>query len=399
MSTWKKVWGSLEIPWGAQVGSLEDITQKIWIQNAWTAHAVQVRFCNAYGREPLVLERVSAGLWDREKKQVTKIVPITADGSERITIEPGTAFYSDEAALSLTPEYDIVISAYFKSAQKIDSVCQTWCAQGFRTSFCGGDAVSSAFWGMQTTLQVLPSFARDAVPCNAAAGINGLKICTDRPPVTLACFGDSITHMGYYFDPLREMVQRHRPGEYALLNYGIGGNRLLFDDCYVEEIIGHGKCFGQAGISRFVRDVYIEDTPDTVFFMEGVNDCTHAFAFGCPNEVPTGEMLFNGMKQIIETAHKNKSKIYVSTVMPFGCFGEPFREKAECIRQDFNQRIRESSALADGLIDLDMVMRMPNAPDKMKDDCHIGDGVHPNTEGGRRIARAIFEHLFKGEMR
>lgn len=123
---------------------------------------------------------------------------------------------------------------------------------------------------MQTTLQVLPSFARDAVPCNAAAGINGLKICTDRPPVTLACFGDSITHMGYYFDPLREMVQRHSPGEYALLNYGIGGNRLLFDDCYVEEIIGHGKCFGQAGISRFVRDVYIEDTPDTVFFMEGL---------------------------------------------------------------------------------------------------------------------------------
>ena len=23
MSTWKKVWGSLEIPWGAQVGSLD----------------------------------------------------------------------------------------------------------------------------------------------------------------------------------------------------------------------------------------------------------------------------------------------------------------------------------------------------------------------------------------
>lgn len=386
----------MEIPWGTQIGRLENITQKLWLKNYWTAGAVRVRFSNLYGEEPLVLQRVTAGLWRRGTQQVTNLIAVTANGQESIVIAPGEVFYSDEVPLCLTPEYDVVISAYFKSAQTLSSVCQTWCAQSFRTSFCPGDDTSGASLGTQTTLQVFPTFARDAVPCSAAAGVNGLKICTDRPLKTIACFGDSITHMGYYFDALQQLVQTRYPETYALLNHGIGGNRLLFDDCYVKDIPGHGKCFGQAGVTRFARDVYGEDTPEAVFLMEGVNDCTHAFAFDVPGEVPTGDMLFGGMKKLIAQAHEKGSKIYVSTVMPFGCYHEPFRAKAEQIRQDFNQNIRQAKALADGLIDLDEAMRSRDNPDRMCDGCHIGDGVHPNAAGGEKMAQVIFQHLFEG---
>lgn len=394
MNAWKQVWGSLEIPWGTQIGRLENVTQKVLIKNYWKADRVRLRFSNLYGAQPLEIEHVTVGRWDREQKCVVQTVPVTVDGRMQIRIEPGAAFDSDAAMVQLSPDSDIVIACYFKQAQECCSICQTWSAGTFCTAFSDGDQTTGELLGQRLTAQVFTGLSPDAATCCAAAGVSGLSMFTDADLKTIACFGDSITHMGYYFDPLAELVQQHFPGRYVLLNYGIGGNRLLYDDCFVPEIPGHGKCFGKAGITRFARDVYQQGAPDAVFVMEGVNDCTHAFAFGLPDEVPTGETLFKGLCDIISTVHQNAGKVYISTVMPFGCYQESFRSRANEIRCSFNRYIREQNTIADGFVDLDALMRKEDAPDILRDGCHLGDGVHPNETGGRIIAQAVFDCMF-----
>ncbi|MCM1123719.1 MAG: GDSL-type esterase/lipase family protein, partial [Eubacterium sp.] len=221
----------------------------------------------------------------------------------------------------------------------------------------------------------------------------GVQVLTQEEVVTMACFGDSITHMSYYFDPLLESLYEKYPSKISLLNCGIGGNRVLYDACYVEEIPGHGRCFGNAGIRRFERDVYEDVEPDIVFLMEGVNDCTHGLAFHVPGEVPTGKQIYEGIKEMVEIGHARGSKVYLSTIMPFGCYEDSFREEAETIRQEANELIRRNQTIADGFLDLDEIMRKEEDIHFMKDGMHLGDGVHPNEAGGGMIAKAIGQKI------
>ena len=394
MEQWKKAWGYVPINHGTQVGILEDQTQKVWIRNNLNGTEVKVKFTNLYSMDTLLLDHVTVGKWDRVTKKITQIKEVTSRGQKRILVLPEDSFYSDSIPFPIKATEDIVVSVYFDNRYKVCSVCQTWNATGWKSSFMEGDQCGSSDFQGKRTVEVLPFFRQDIHECNAAVGISGVKVLAGEEVKTVACFGDSITHMSYYFDPLQEKLFQKFPGRITLLNCGIGGNRILYDACYVKDIPGNGKCFGDAGVARFEQDIYEDTVPDIIFFMEGVNDCTHGFAFGLPEEVPTGEKLFNGILRMAGKAHEKGSKIYISTVMPFGCYEETFRGPAEKIRQDLNALLREHQKEVDGFVDLDQIMRKPEDVHFMKDGMHLGDGVHLNEAGGREVAAAIVERLF-----
>ena len=99
------------------------------------------------------------------------------------------------------------------------------------------------------------------------------------------------------------------------------------------------------------------------------------------------------MEGLIRTARQKGSKVILSTVMPFGYSGDPFWKQAEEIRQAFNAKIRDNRKSADEFLDLDEIIRKPEDPSSMRDGLHLGDGVHPDAEGGKLIARALYDVL------
>ena len=56
--------------------------------------------------------------------------------------------------------------------------------------------------------------------------------------------------------------------------------------------------------------------------------------------------------------------------------------------------IRQSQ-IADGILDMDAVLRDPDNPHRMQAGLHMGDGVHPNWRGGSRMAQALMNMLFE----
>lgn len=395
MKQWKKCWGYVPVDFGIPLGTLGNTTQKIRIKLHTDTTRLRICFTNKGHKKPMILKHVTIGKWNNDR--ILDIQEVFCDGKSEIKLEPEKSCLSDEIHIELRTEDEVVISAYFKEKQEVFQVCQTWSAGLWKSSYDVGDTSTGEKWGEKKSLELFLPLQEDVNPCEAETGISGILTLVENDVKELAFFGDSITHMSFYFDFISNTLNRKYPGMFLTQNCGIGGNRLLFDDCFVKGIPGNGKCFGKAGIKRFIEDVYKDSIPDVVFIMEGINDCTHGFSFHYNDEIPDGKQLMEGMRQIIDQAHANGSKVWISTIMPFGCFGEPFRVQAEKIRQDFNELIRMNQEIVDGFVDLDEIVRKQENPHLMRDELHLGDGIHPNEIGGQTIGQAILETILKKE--
>lgn len=399
MAEWEKIWTSVPAQWDMQISEIENITQKVWIRNNLNGAKLQVRFSNLYTTEDMVIDHATIGKWKEETEETEEICTITSGGSERILIPGGTELDSDEIALSVTAKDNLVVAMYFGTKQGIYSTCQTWNAHTWHSVFAEGDRTMEPDMAGQTADKMIEFFSQGmGEPCNITAGLGGVKVYTEESVKTIVCFGDSITHMAYYFDPLAEALYQKYPGKVTLLNCGVGGNRILYDPCYQEDMPGHGKICGEAAIRRFDRDVFGDGNPDIVFFLEGINDCLHGVMIEDRAQIPNAEQLMEAILSLSQKAHMHNTLFYMSTVMPFsnGIIGQ--FDEAERLRQELNDLIRRNRAAADGLVDLDLVMRKEGNPEYLRDGEHQGDGIHPNEAGGKVMAEAIMDAFFNTEI-
>jgi len=381
---WKLTWGYVPITYDTELGVLENVTQHVVIKNNLNGEKIRLKFTNIGNNSELIMEKVVVCKRNRLTGILSDGVTITRNNKEKIILKPDEECWSDEIKWNVLAIDDLEIFTYFKEKTVVKTACLTWSTEIWNSNLYEGDVQEGKKLDYK---DVFPFLGSNIYSGRCLVGFSRVALYSDADVKTVALFGDSITHMSYYSDPLTKMLYRRLPGQVTVINGGIGGNRLIADAPYVEAMPGHGKLFGKAGIERFEKDIYEDTTPDIIFCMEGVNDCTHSFVFK-EDKIPTGEDLWNGLEKIINIAHSKGSKVYISTVMPFGCYNEPFREAAEQIRQDFNARIRSQNS-ADGLIDLDELMRKEDDIHFMKDGMHFGDGVHPNAEGGKVIASAL----------
>ncbi len=386
---WKTAWSYLPVNYNTCIGTVSNLTQRTWFKNNLNGSKIKIRFSNLFSEYPLVFEKVVIGKGEKEKTGIVGTKVITYNGYERILIEPETEFYSDEIDFCISAGEELVISVYVKDEVKICSLCTTWSAGSWHTGYAlQGDYTTEQTLEEKDSFEVFPVLQFDKNKPDVLFGISEIKVYTDNTVRTVALFGDSITHMSYYSDSLTDVLYRTYPGQITVVNRGLGGNRLLRDYSNIPEIPGGGTIFGAPGRKRFYADVYGSEQPEYVFVLIGINDFTHPSALKHYEEAVTVEEYIEGITELIHIAHQNKSKIMIGTMTPFKWEDMDWFSTVEELRQKANEWIR-SQRLSDGIIDFDLATRQSEQPETMLADCHIGDGLHPNTEGGRRMAAAV----------
>jgi lysophospholipase L1-like esterase len=166
----------------------------------------------------------------------------------------------------------------------------------------------------------------------------------------------------------------------AVLNHGIGGNRLLLDG------------LGPNALARFDHDVVAQTGIRYLMILEGINDIG---TLTRDREVPPAEhdALVRHMtvvyEQMIVRAHAHGIKVIGATILPFmgsGYYhpGQP----TEADRQAVNQWIRTVGHF-DLVLDLDKVTRDPEHPDRLLPAYDSGDHLHPSPAGYAAMANAV----------
>ncbi len=377
---WVSSFYYLPIPYGIPLATVADQTQQVSFVNNLRGSKIRLRFSNRYSSHPLVLDKV------RINNHV-----VTLHGETTVRLAPFEEQWSDELDCSVAPGDKIVVSTYIKDAQVIESACIFWSRKGALVKLStSGDYTDGGDFATCNAQEIYPIVAQDENKGMLFYGFRGLQVYTDDAVSVTAAFGDSITHMSYVTNALYKRLCEQYPGRAALLNCGIGGNRLLHNATFVDTIPGNAACFGEAGIKRFEQDVFSTEAVDTVLLLEGINDIMHPVQFGHLDEQVRAEELEQGYKRLIEIAHSHNARIFAATIPPCGSPAYPadWLAQFEHTRLDLNDRIRSGIGF-DGFFDYDAAVRDPHHPGYLKADCHIGDGLHPNDKGGAVMADII----------
>lgn len=335
---------------------------------------LRVRLTNEYGAKPLEIGGARVALVGPDGS----VVPgsdraVTFSGAASVTIPAAAPLLSDPVALKVGPLARVRISLYLPGETGLCTCHMT-----------GGDLVQVSPPGDWTTKDLPPATG----PAQYRAFVSGLEVETAAPGRVIVAFGDSITD-GYLATPganrrwpdrlAERLAERYPNRAMAVVNAGIGGNRVLSD--------GAVAVMGQSALARFDRDVLAVPGATDVVILEGVND------LGMRANAPSAEALIAGYRQIIARAHSQGLRVIGATILPYEGAAY-FTAQGETARQAINAWIRTGGAF-DAVIDLDAAIRDPAKPSRMRAEWHAGDWLHPNDAGYRAMGEAVDLALFR----
>ncbi|MET0237435.1 MAG: SGNH/GDSL hydrolase family protein [Kibdelosporangium sp.] len=330
--------------------------------------AARIRLSNVYGTTPLkitgaTLARPASGAAIRQET----LRHITVDHARAFTIPAGAELASDPVLLPLADLESVAVTLYVANP----TGPATYHAQSYATAYrASGDHRAD------------PSPDAFTETSQAWYFLSGVDVITLRNNKGVAVFGDSIVE-GFgstmdannrYPDELAERLDGR-----AVLNQGIGGNRITVDSAFL----------GDKGLARFRRDVLGQPGVGTVIVLEGINDIgfTEArFPLGAPHTEVTAEQVIAAHRDLIRLAHARQIKIIGATLLPFKGSAY-YTERSEAKRDAINEWIRTSGEY-DSVLDFDRVMTSPADPDQLAPAYDTGDHLHPNDAGYRAMGDA-----------
>jgi lysophospholipase L1-like esterase len=364
---------------------LDDATLRQVVRTTIGGDRIRLRLSNLFGTEPLRVRSVRvAASADRGSPRIVEGSdrPVTFGGRDSVLIPAGAETLSDPVELAVAPTSHLAISFHLP-----DPPARQTSHPGSRATsyYVPGDRSAAAdLPGAATVTHWYQLAAVDvATACGAVAAI-----------VTL---GDSITD-GYGVAPdsdmrwpdflARRLRADPRTGHLAVLNHGIGGNRLLLDG------------LGPNTLARFDRDVLLQPGARFLILLIGVNDLG-VFAQEGPATPEAHRQLVDNMidayRQMIARARERRIMAIGATLPPIGGSDYLTADPAiEADRQALNAWIRTPGHF-DAVIDFDAALRDPADPTRMRADVNSGDGLHPSTVGYEAMARAVDLGLFVGE--
>ena len=355
----------------------EDITLREIMHVSIGGPQVRVVFTNEFGTDPLTIG--SAHVAVSQGGSTINLVAasssgLTFGGRSSITIPPGALAISDPVSITVPAESDLAVS-FFLPAQAIHQLSQHGSAD--QTSYRASGNVVGA-----KTLDS-PSEFRSWV------FLKGVDVKVPAKAAAVIAFGDSITDGAFaalnqnarWPDELaRRLVADKRTADIAVLNEGIGGNRILHDNA------------GPSALARFDRDVIAQSGVKYVIILEAINDIGHAYDSKRPYDVVSADDLIAGYAQMVERAHMHGIKVYMATLTPYGGAGY-MSPAGEAVRQALNQWIRTTKTI-DGYIDFDKATADPAHPDTFLPAYDHGDHLHPSDPGYKAMGDAIDLNLF-----
>lgn len=387
---WASAFKYLPTNYNDRIASVTNLTQWVCFDNNLNGSRIRLHFSNTYAKQPLAIDAVTAGFENGDC--VTDTTPVTLGGKSSFVLDPGQEVFSDEIDFSAQAGKRLAVNLYIRSAQDVESICCFWSRANASVAFGKGDSTKGESLDEATPDQILPLIKDDPSSYKTIFfyGFDALQVYTDDDVKVISAFGDSITHMSFVTNAITRRLYSDYPGKVTLINSGIGGNRLVHDATFVKEIGQVIPVFGEAGIRRFEKDVFGLDKVDTVLALIGINDIMHPIQLEGLSDTTSPEEIIEGYRTIASIAHRHGTKIFGATVMPCGNteFPQEWIAAFEKTRRVLNDWIHQGNDY-DGFFDYEAVMKDENNPGYLLPDVHIGDGLHPNDQGGEIIARMI----------
>jgi lysophospholipase L1-like esterase len=341
---------------------------------------LRVRISNAYGTRPLAIGAAYAGLRSAGPAVVAgSNRRLTFGGETSASIAAGALIVSDPVELELAPLADLAVSVHLPGE--------------LPASF----GITGRYARQTNYISPPGDFAAEEVmPVGRLTDdwyfVCGVDVIASPETGAVVAVGDSLTdanistHDGHHSWPsqlARRLIARRGGRPMAVMNQGLGGNRILHD------------IRGDSGLRRFDRDVLAQPGATHAIVMLGTNDLRNRP--GKPEEEVTAAQMIAGLKQFAVRGRAPGVKVIGATLTPFE--NETFlpgawNPRREAVRQAVNEWLRKAEGF-DAIVDFDRALRDPDHPTRMLPIYDCGDHLHPSDLGYRAMGDAIDLSLFE----
>jgi lysophospholipase L1-like esterase len=360
---------------------LPDSTLRQTIRVSAGARRIRLRISNAFGAAVLDVARVCVAVPGGGRAGVSSIEAgtsraVTFAGRAGVVVPAGENAVSDPVDFPVAAAVSVTVTMYLAAGQS---------AAGGVTAHPGSRTTSYLAAGDHVADPRLPR----AVPVDhwyLLSALEGFSAAT-----AAVVLGDSLTdgrgsttnRDDRWPDQLLDLMRsRGDTSGIALLNQGIGGNRVLRDGP------------GPAVLARLDRDALAVAGVKWLVVFAGVNDIGAADAADAAQRQVAAD-LCAAYERIAAKAHAAGIRVYGATLTPFGgC--EPYDDPAghrEAARQAVNAWIRAGRGF-DAVLDFDQAVRDPLHYRRVRLSLDSGDHLHLNPAGYRALAGAVPPGLF-----
>jgi lysophospholipase L1-like esterase len=357
----------------------------------WSSQ-MRVRFTNLFGNQPVTFDGIFVGLQRTGANLETGTNrPITFNGSEGLTLQPGQAQWSDPVSLPFVSEDDSASAnpAGRKLAISFHVVGQTgpmtWHAKAMTTSYVTNQGAGSVGQAEDDA----------AFPTSTTSWyfIDALDMMAPRGTQLVVALGDSITDGtsstingdDRWPNVLARRLHEAYGNRVVLVNEGIGGNQIVGPAVYdpTNPVAG-----GPSAVSRISRDVLSLSGVTALIWHEGTNDVSAG---------TSASAIEAGMQTVVQQLRTSIPRIrLVGTTITseVGAAGNGGTAAAAAERILLNGFI-QSSGLFDTVVDFYAVTTDPQTgalKAQYVPNTSIGgagDHVHPNRAGYLVMGTAV----------
>jgi lysophospholipase L1-like esterase len=343
---------------------------------------LRLRLSNAFGDAALGVDAACVALPAGGRAGARAIAPgtsreVTFAGRAAVRIPVGAERISDPVGLAVGSGDNLTVTLHLAAGQPATGVTAH---PGSRTTshLVAGDHVHDADLPAATAVEhwyFLSGLEVWAVTATAVAVTLGDSLTDGR--------GSTTDGNDRWPDRLADRLRAHPPSaRIAVVNQGIGGNRLLADG------------LGPHAVGRIGRDVLGISGVAWLLVFEGVNDIGTAQATPAAQKQVAGDLI-DGYDRIVRRARAAGVRVYGATITPFGGnegYDDPggLREATRCA---VNAWIRDAGRF-DAVLDFDRAVCDPARPDRLRPALDTGDHLHLNPGGYRALADAVPVRLF-----